>query len=175
MKREARRLVLLHWRRISADSLRHLRAIGPAADWMVHMLATDTLWQAQVSTCSTQVLATRCLTCLLPHWCVGRRASRVARRAGLAISCAASRTGASCSTASHTDPTSKPLLHQGFSRSVPMELRRSLRLEWMGWASISRGCLRWLYSEPAAGSQEQGEDPQPRTRAGWCLEHDLDW
>ena len=48
-----------------------------------------------------------------------------------------------------------------------MESRRSLRLEWMGWATSTMELwfARCLYSEPAA-SRGRGEDPQPCARAG---------
>ena len=80
LNEEARRSVTLHWRRISADWLRLTCAplVLQLTGWYAHARRVK-LSRASgaasgcvhaVSTCSTQVPATRCLTGLMPHWLV---------------------------------------------------------------------------------------------------------
>ena len=173
-------MVLSHWRRISADSLRLTCAplVLQLTGWYAHgrrLKLSRASGAASgcvhaVSTCGTQVPATRCLTGLLPHWLAWWSAEHLAWQGGPGWLCPHLHLAMDQAVLRPVTPT-RPRSHcriRAF-RGV-CQWSRVVRCGWSGWAGRRQPCSFVLRADctqnlsPAA--RGRGEDPQPCTRAG---------
>ena len=152
----------------------HLHAIGLAADWMVRTCSPP-----EVSTCTTQVPAIRCLTGLLSHWLVSwtQSISRgKAGRDGIILCCIVNW----CKLfygQSHR-PDLEAIVASGLFEECANGVVSFAAAGVDGLSDVNHTALFATLTVLRTCRQQPGAEARIRSLAPaleWCLEHDLDY